>query len=255
LFAKIGDNDGKITPLEFEQLFALLGSPSTAPPDADGTDGTGPQMPERPAAPVPAPAPAATRQRSDTVVKLNRSRFDRFDTNKSGRLEPTEIQALIGSMDLECDNEYLKNVMFKFDRDGNGDLDYDEFAELWEFLTAATAATVPAPAALPDRPPAPVPDKKLAGLTPIVRGRCTECGFCRNLWIKEAARSVPCDHRERGYAMQRSAMYCLAGYHLPTSIFVFTDWHQSTGRAHSVCSLQVRGRDGVGIHRPEEIHA
>eukprot|EP01047_Picozoa_sp_COSAG01_P032238 COSAG01_NODE_2321_length_7911_cov_39.033666_1_plen_384_part_00 len=38
----------------------------------------------------------------------------------------------------------------------------------------------------------------LKGLAPIVRGRCTECGFPRNLWVKELSDTVPCDHRARG---------------------------------------------------------
>lgn len=36
------------------------------------------------------------------------------------------------------------------------------------------------------------------GLAPIVRGRCTECGYSRNLFVNELSDTVPCNCRERG---------------------------------------------------------
>ena len=40
LFEKIGDDDNKITPTEFENLFKLLGSPTDPPPEGSAADGT-----------------------------------------------------------------------------------------------------------------------------------------------------------------------------------------------------------------------
>jgi hypothetical protein len=45
------------------------------------------------------------------------------------------------------------------------------------------------------------------GLTPVVRGRCTECGFVRNLWVKELAGVIPCDHRDNGCRGELKAAY------------------------------------------------
>ena len=45
------------------------------------------------------------------------------------------------------------------------------------------------------------------GLTPIVRGRCTECGFTRNLWVKEIGETIPCNHREDGCPGEMEAAY------------------------------------------------
>ena len=47
----------------------------------------------------------------------------------------------------------------------------------------------------------------LKGLTPIVRGRCTECGFTRNLWVKEIGETIPCNHREDGCPGEMEAAY------------------------------------------------
>ena len=66
---------------------------------------------------------------------MDRARFDRFDVDKTGELEESEVQAMMQEMGFECDAAYLNAMMRKFDTDGNGSVGFAEFQKMWKFIT------------------------------------------------------------------------------------------------------------------------
>ena len=51
---------------------------------------------------------------------------------------------MMQDMGFECDEAYLGAMMRKFDRDDNGAVSFEEFQEMWKFITpVATQAAAP----------------------------------------------------------------------------------------------------------------
>eukprot|EP01045_Picozoa_sp_COSAG04_P056346 COSAG04_NODE_26259_length_297_cov_0.782828_1_plen_51_part_10 len=42
---------------------------------------------------------------------------------------------MMQEMGFECDEAYLSAMIRKFDRDGNGAVGFEEFQEMWRFIT------------------------------------------------------------------------------------------------------------------------
>ena len=66
---------------------------------------------------------------------MDREQFDRFDKDKTGQLELEEVRAMLEEVGSECDEAYLSTMMRKYDLDGNGTVGFEEFQEMWKFLT------------------------------------------------------------------------------------------------------------------------
>ena len=95
--------------------------------DVDGTDGTGPQMPERPAAPVPAPAPAAALAPAPApapapvpaaavvapvaaTVSMSMQWFTSYDQGAKGFLDKGDVGRMMVAMGFEDDAAYIEKV-------------------------------------------------------------------------------------------------------------------------------------------------
>ena len=59
-----------------------------------------------------------------------RAAFERFDANASGKLDYTELQEALRAMGLDPSVSHAEEQLRKYDRDGNGLLELDEFAAL-----------------------------------------------------------------------------------------------------------------------------
>ena len=86
----------------------------------------------------------AIRGRPFTVADVHAA-FDRFDTNRSGRLDYKELRTALSSFGLSVDSTEARAILQQYDGDGNGLLDIDEFRRLVERLSALGA--------LPSAPP------------------------------------------------------------------------------------------------------
>jgi hypothetical protein len=67
-------------------------------------------------------------------AKVSRARFDRFDHDGGGTLGVEEIQEMMREMKLPADEAHIRKCFARFDEDESGDIDYDEFLNLWEYL-------------------------------------------------------------------------------------------------------------------------
>ena len=69
-----------------------------------------------------------------------RAAFERFDANKSGRLDYRELrEALRAVGGLELDGQEAVDILQQYDSDGNGLLDLDEFSSLVRRLAGLQA--------------------------------------------------------------------------------------------------------------------
>ena len=67
----------------------------------------------------------------DENVELRRT-FDSLDSDGSGTLTRTEIGTLAKQMGKQMSEKELDKCMNMMDIDGNGSVEYDEFAEWWD---------------------------------------------------------------------------------------------------------------------------
>ena len=112
------------------------------------------------AAAGPMASGSAARRWSDSEV---RAAFDRFDANRSGRLDYSELRAALRALaGRELDSQEATAILQQYDEDGNGLLDVDEFGTLVRRLSglsspssAAAAAKTPGHAvrSTPSTPP------------------------------------------------------------------------------------------------------
>ena len=91
-----------------------------------------------------------------------RAAFARFDANRSGRLDHSELRAALRAFGLDVDSGQATAILQQYDEDGNGLLDVDEFGTLVRRLSglsspssAAAAAKTPGHAvrSTPSTPP------------------------------------------------------------------------------------------------------
>jgi Ca2+-binding EF-hand superfamily protein len=72
-----------------------------------------------------------------------RRRFERYDVDGSGQLTRYEVQQICTDLEYDVDEEYVAGVMDQFssfDVDGDGLIEFDEFAKMWEHLGGNTRA-------------------------------------------------------------------------------------------------------------------
>ena len=72
-----------------------------------------------------------------------RDTFMRHDRNHSGRLDYRELRNTLEALSLDCTTSHAANILRRFDRDGNGVLDLNEFYTLVRELREWQWATCP----------------------------------------------------------------------------------------------------------------
>jgi len=56
-----------------------------------------------------------------------RNVFREFDTNRSGNLDSAELQQMLIKLQVVVDQRYLDALLKRFDRNGNGVIEFEEF--------------------------------------------------------------------------------------------------------------------------------
>ena len=67
-----------------------------------------------------------------TFDKLLRETFDMYDADGSGDIDQSELKTLMAQLGFDLSNEELSNMVAEVDVDGNGEIDYDEFVQLFK---------------------------------------------------------------------------------------------------------------------------
>ena len=62
-----------------------------------------------------------------TEEMVLRNTFREFDLNENGVLTADELQALLVRLQMSVDRKYLTALLNKFDRNGNGVIEFEEF--------------------------------------------------------------------------------------------------------------------------------
>ncbi len=57
--------------------------------------------------------------------------FDHFDKDKNGSIESSEFSALLNALDAEMSESEVATGLRALDEDGNGTIEFDEFATWW----------------------------------------------------------------------------------------------------------------------------
>ena len=55
--------------------------------------------------------------------------FNLFDEDKSGKISPSEIQAVLGG-DSDISENVWKEIMLEIDENGDGEIEFDEFKQM-----------------------------------------------------------------------------------------------------------------------------
>ncbi len=56
--------------------------------------------------------------------------FDLFDTDGRGTIDPKELRAAMQSLGLDAKNQTIYQIIKDIDKDGAGEIDFDEFLDL-----------------------------------------------------------------------------------------------------------------------------
>lgn len=67
---------------------------------------------------------------TDDEVEELRQAFDLFDTDGSETIDPKELRAAMQSLGFETKNQTIYQMVQDIDKDGDGDIDFDEFLDL-----------------------------------------------------------------------------------------------------------------------------
>jgi len=65
-----------------------------------------------------------------------RAAFDKFDSDKSGKLDHKELRKALGAVNLEMDSKGAKGLISQYDEDQSGTMEFDEFKKLAMALSA-----------------------------------------------------------------------------------------------------------------------
>lgn len=127
---------------------------------------------------------------------VERARFERFDSDNTGLLERAEIHAMMTEMGVECDPEYLNAVLTKFDVDGDGSVDLQEFRKMWKHMEAESTFNL----VQPETPDYTIGDAVVAAVHVTYMAAFGPYGLrveLRDLWLAEL------DHREVIYSKKQ----------------------------------------------------
>jgi len=65
----------------------------------------------------------------DEVMEIKEA-FDLFDTDKSGQIDKEELKQALKNLGIDAKNQTLTNMMNDLDKDGSGQIDFDEFIDM-----------------------------------------------------------------------------------------------------------------------------
>merc|ERR1711988_1319650 len=79
-----------------------------------------------------------TTAKSPKHVNIDQARraFDYCDSNGSGRIELSELDGVLRTLGMSTDSDLVNQAMLVLDKDGSGDVSFDEFWEWWQFAVA-----------------------------------------------------------------------------------------------------------------------
>ena len=75
-------------------------------------------------------APARRPGLTDDEIEELRQAFDLFDTDGSGTIDPKELRAAMQSLGFETKNQTIYQMIQDIDKDGDGDVNFDEFLDM-----------------------------------------------------------------------------------------------------------------------------
>ena len=67
-----------------------------------------------------------------TFDKLLRETFDMYDADGSGDIDQSELKTLMAQLGFDLSDEELSNMVAEVDVDGNGEIDFEEFVQLFK---------------------------------------------------------------------------------------------------------------------------
>ena len=67
---------------------------------------------------------------TDDEIEELRQAFDLFDTDGSGTIDPKELRAAMQSLGFETKNQTIYQMIQDIDKDGDGDVNFDEFLDM-----------------------------------------------------------------------------------------------------------------------------
>lgn len=75
---------------------------------------------------------------SEDEIEEIREAFNLFDTDGNGTIDPKELKEAMQSLGFEAKNQTIYQMMTDIDKDGTGDIDFEEFLDV---LTAGIGDT------------------------------------------------------------------------------------------------------------------
>jgi len=69
-----------------------------------------------------------------------RKAFDFFDADKNGKIDKSELEAVLKEANIAYTQQQLETFMSRIDLDGNGSIDYDEFCKMMNEIILVTRA-------------------------------------------------------------------------------------------------------------------
>lgn len=81
--------------------------------------------------------------KNSAMVNIDQARraFDYCDSNGSGRIELSELDGVLRTLGMSTDSDLVNQAMLVLDKDGSGDVSFDEFWEWWQFAVAKPGKT------------------------------------------------------------------------------------------------------------------
>jgi Ca2+-binding EF-hand superfamily protein len=67
---------------------------------------------------------------NEEEIEELREAFELFDTDGNGTIDPNELKSAMKNLGLEAKNHTVYQMISDIDKDGTGDIDFDEFLDL-----------------------------------------------------------------------------------------------------------------------------
>jgi len=81
--------------------------------------------------------PATVKSVKHVNVDQARRAFDYCDANGSGRIELTELDGVLRTLGMSTDSDLVNQAMLVLDKDGSGDVSFEEFWSWWQYSVQA----------------------------------------------------------------------------------------------------------------------